>query len=147
MTDKEFAIQKSRIQKLKKKWHNSLGLLWWKVDYVYYRDEKIDGEHCEAGWSVTANCSVKWEYRDAKIRFDMQSVSGLTDEELEKVYVHECCHIIVNQMREWAPEHIPEDRQKIGMKSEEAVVTALENAFRWVYSAGADSAKISKKKK
>ena len=134
MTDQEYNKQKARLVALRKKWHETLGLKWWKVDYVYVRDDKLEGG--ESGWSVDARCVVKWEYRDASISFDMDRVSKLSDTDLEKIFVHECCHILVNQMREWAPEEISVERKTIGMKSEESVVTGLAQALLWTREAG-----------
>lgn len=58
----------------------------------------------------------------------------LTDDELEEIFVHECGHILVNEMR-----GDPDD----WLDHEERVVSTLTKAFLWVRSAFAEGPDLS----
>lgn len=128
MTDKEFAKEKARIERLADKWLQPLGLPWWSVKIEYSRetiDRRTDGRCC------VAQTMVDWHYLQATITFDMQAVADETDEDLERYFVHECCHILINEMREWAPEQLEAEKAADAIKHEERVVTTLASAFIW----------------
>jgi hypothetical protein len=62
---------------------------------------------------------------------------------LERIFVHECCHAIVNEMREWSVGH--EGNGVMG--HEERVVSHLANAFLWTYMQGWNDGKADLRKK
>lgn len=128
MTDQEYRKQKKRVRKLIEKWHAALGLRWWRIDYNFYRECLPD--HPEA----VALCTVHWEYKEADIDFCLPKCAELADDRLEYMYVHECCHVLVAEMREWAGDG---DRScPVRQRHEERVVTDLASAFLWVRLAG-----------
>ena len=136
MDDAAYNKQKRRLQILAEKWIGPLGLKWWKVDIVYSR-EPIPSSAGE-GWNCIGKASVRWEYLDAKITFDMQAIEGMDDDRLEQLFVHECCHILVHEMREWCQsEGLGTDAMAAAMKHEERVVCQLTSAFLWTHKAGA----------
>ncbi len=135
MTDSEYAKQKKRLLTLAERWITPLGLKWWKVDLVYAR-ESLDSS--KPGWYCQAKTSVSWEYLDAKITFAMPDIVDVSDEALEKIFVHECCHILVNEMRMWAAEEISKEKMDEAMKHEERVVCGLASAFMWTREDGAN---------
>lgn len=136
MTDAEFDPQKKRIQVLADKWLAPLGLLWWRIDIEYSRGPLIiDGKPSE---ETIGKASVKWEYQAATLSFNLAKFVSFTDEEAEAVFVHECCHVLVHQMREWCQtETLPADTMDRVMKHEEYVVSSMAKAFIWTYKAGA----------
>ena len=133
MDDAAFGKQKRRLLKLANRWIGPLGLKWWKLDLVYSRtplDSSKPGFYCQA------KTSVAWEYLDATITWNMEAIEGLSDEELEKIFVHECCHILVNEMRMWGPSKLDEEKLHEAMLHEERVVTQLALAFLWTRKDG-----------
>lgn len=99
-------------------WVRVLGLRWWKVnvcyDYCRKQYKNDDGEE------VLARTFVKWKYLTADIYVNVKGVRRLTDEEIEQMVIHECTHVLVNEMREDGIDH------------EERVCTTLAKAFEWV---------------
>jgi hypothetical protein len=141
MTDAEYRIQRKRLKALQNKWHGTLGLHWWYVTYSYAR-EPLKSEVAE-GRTCLAQTMVDWEYLKATITFDMQAIAGEKDDDLEVAFVHECIHIFVNEMRQWAESEIPSGKMDEAMKHEERVVTQLTNAVIWSRRAGLDDGKKS----
>lgn len=96
MTDKEFKKQRKRIRKLMDKWRDRLWLQEWWITNSFSRGAfESNGDY-----DALAATSVQWAYRQATITWDMEAVSNQTDEELERVFVHEIMHIHLNEMRE-----------------------------------------------
>lgn len=146
MNDKEFKEQKRRLLKLVDRWITPLGLRWWKVDIVYSRESLSTERHKEDGHICQATTQVDWEYINATITFDIQAISLLKDEELESIFVHECCHILVHEMRMWALPEMSQGKLDEAMKHEERVVTQLAKAFLWTREAGVKEGKPPRKK-
>lgn len=105
------------------KWIPRMGLAWWDIDIVYYDDPKeiIDRFRIiESGEMVPATVVAQWMYADAKISINLPAFEFIEPDRIERVIVHELCHILVNEMREGEIHH------------EERVVTQLTKAFFWV---------------
>ena len=132
MDDKQFEKQKTRIKKYIDKWRDLLGLWNWHLD-VEWSDNDKDGivENTE----ILAHTYVSWQYLDYKITFYLKSFVDKDDEEVEKVVIHEMCHVLVSEMRENTTNH------------EERVVSNLTNVMRWVYEEGQKSKSRSKHNK
>lgn len=143
MTDAEFAKQRKRLSVLADKWITPLGLKWWKIDLVYAR-EPLDSS--KPGFYCQAKTSVAWEYLDAKITFAMAEIADVSDDKLEEIFVHECCHILVNEMRMWAPEEVSKEKMDEAIKHEERVVCGLASAFLWTREDAQAKLKRSKRK-
>jgi hypothetical protein len=143
MNDKEYAAQKARIQTLSDKWIVPLGLKWWRVNLEFNRD--VTGDHGN-GRCAVAETMVDWHYLLATITFNIPAVAEQADDELETMFVHECCHILVNEMRMWAPKNIDADKNDEAMHHEERVASTLANAFIWTREAGARDVKSKRKK-
>lgn len=126
--DADFERDRKRLLKLADKWIGPLGLRWWKIDMLYakrpIRQQSADEERREL--HTLAKTDVQWEYGTATIEWDMVEVSATDDEELEYAFVHECCHVLVNEMRACSPSDAPFD-----IRHEERVVTNLAKAFIW----------------
>lgn len=107
------------------KWIPRLGLAWWDLEIVYYDDP---GEivqrfrQADNGGVVPAFVDSNWMYADAKISINLPAFDELDAGKIERIAVHELCHILVNEMREDEMHH------------EERVVTGLTKAFLWTES-------------
>lgn len=126
--DKDFKTQRRRVQALLDKWLQPLGLLWWKIDVTWDKaticdDKGPDREHC------LAHVHVQWEYLQAAITFHLFKILDENDENLERIVVHELCHILVKEMR--APIAPSDEVNDEWRKHEERVVSALASAFLW----------------
>lgn len=117
MDDREFNKQRRRIRALIRKWVKPLGLGWWTVNFEFSREPIASNN---AGESVAANCHALWPYKTALIKFYMPDLSDLSDEDLERVFVHELMHIFLAEAREDDLHH------------EERVASDLANAFLWI---------------
>lgn len=90
MTDKDYKLQKNRIEKLIKKWYKPAGWGWWRTDFRYSQERHPDdtGTYCRA-----AETHADFKYSHATITFYLPMIAPLSDEELESTFVHELCHI------------------------------------------------------
>ncbi len=130
MTDKEYRDFRRRISKLGKKWLLMLGFRHWDTQVETSRHPDPEVSDC------VGKANTKWEYQKVTLTFYGPGLMKYTDKELEEVYVHECCHALVAETRQWGYESIPKDKAEEGMKHEERVVTQLTNAILWTYRDG-----------
>lgn len=119
------AKTEKRVRDALSKWVVRLGLGWWHVEARYYDDAKEIKRRFGGGKdsTVAARCYADWRYMEATIDVNLPAWKGRTDDEMERMAVHELMHILVNEMREGAIEH------------EERVVTTLTKAVFWVDAA------------
>jgi hypothetical protein len=113
---------KDLIQAAFDKWLKRLGLLWWEIDINFYDDPGEIVKHFRdpgEDYTVAAVTYVKWIYASASIDVNLPAFTGLDQDKIERIVVHECCHVLVNEMRECELHH------------EERVVTQLTKAFFW----------------
>ena len=125
MTDKEYRTTRDRIRKIWKEWRVNLGLRWWQTRVEFVREDNKDHFDC------VAKCVVQWEYMFATITCYLPGLAEKNDKDLEETIVHECVHILVNEMREFAPEKLEERKLFDAMKHEERTVTGITNALLW----------------
>lgn len=95
-------------------WLKWLGLLWWDVKIIYIEDVK---KHKKATMWVDAD----WRYMQAAITVNLDALDGRDEREIERIAVHELCHVLINEMRAGGIDH------------EERVATILTKAFMWTY--------------
>lgn len=139
MNDKEYNEQRDRLLTLADKWIAPLGLKWWHVKFEYSRESLSTQGQKASGRSCQAQTIVDWEYLNATITFDMQAIVDESDKELESTFVHECCHILIHEMRMWAGPEFTREKQDEAIKHEERVVTLLAKAFLWTREAGEET--------
>jgi hypothetical protein len=116
-------VKKKQIESLFKKWITRLGLGWWRVDISFYNDPQSIIDHFgvnDDDTLVVARTYTHWIYGKAEIHVNLPVIEKLSDDETERVIVHELLHILVNEMREDEIHH------------EERVVTQLTKAIFWV---------------
>lgn len=116
MNDKEFEKAKKRVTALFKKWTKDLGLKWYKVGIIYKMgDAPSRGDDYIAPMMVQS----RWMYRTATITVWIEDIPK-DDDDLERMIVHELCHILVEPMRD---DEVTDN--------EEMVVESLARAFLW----------------
>ena len=133
MTDAEYAVTKTRLDTLAALWIPCLGLgSPWDITLHYYRDSGEYGEKNKElatvvpqGYQSFAHTSVSWAYMSAEIYINLGYFVGLEEEEQEKIFVHEACHILVHEMRAATRCNCEE----YDMRHEERVCTMLAAAF------------------
>ena len=107
MDDAAFEAEQERIRALMDRWwgRDFDILRGWKVKVIYQRHQGEQRDVSGEPWYCAASCSADWRYLDATITVYCQTTATLDDEELEETFVHECCHVLTNEMREEGVEH------------------------------------------
>jgi len=118
MKKKAFKRTRRHIQSLLDTWLTQLGLKWWSIEVRYYDSEK--GFRKADGRAVAMRVTSDWRYMSLCIDVNTPACARQTDDDLERIVVHELSHALVNEMREGGIDH------------EERVVTTLTKAFMWV---------------
>lgn len=91
MNDTEFEEQKARVMALANWWQPKLALGQWEISYYFHRisEDMPDGD---AG-VASAVCKTHWEYLLSSIHWDLSTLPDVSDEMLERIFVHELMHI------------------------------------------------------
>ena len=138
MNDKEYRAEKARLRKLADRWVDTLGLGQWEINLEYSRG-KLEGENQSFDYTGTetspAQTHAHWQYMNAMLVFDLTETADYDDEDLERIFVHELSHVLINEMREK------------GIRHEERVATLLANAFIETRRAGLNEGKRAKPRK
>lgn len=117
---KEREDQKRRVQKLHKKWVRPIGLAWWNIQIVFY--DLATGDESTDSTDVAMACEVDWRYMMATIRVNLDCIETMSDDKLEKTFVHELMHIFLGELR---------GDTKEDHDHEERVATQLASSFIW----------------
>lgn len=122
MTDAEFEAQRERVRALIAPWKELLVPSWY-VTWEWSRDACKDDKSESDGYTRATGmrCYAQWEYAQATIIAFLPTTARLDDDDLEEMFVHELCHVIVNEMCETA--------KSTQAKHEERVATSLARAF------------------
>lgn len=132
MKRKAYKRHRKRCQAIFEAWLRPLGLLWWDVTINYYRDpSEFPVGTGSADARVAARVWAQWEYLQATIAINVAEIATMDDDELERVLVHELCHILVNEVC---------DDSKAESPHEERTVTQLAKAFIWTRDAAREAA-------
>lgn len=119
-------------------WITCMGLRFWRIhlEYVQHAHEMQGRRSASSpeGTVCLGMAQAEWKYCEATLVLNCEELASRSDDEVEHVIVHELCHVLVNEMREWAGSHMPDDEWAAYMKHEERVVTQLEKAFMWTRS-------------
>ncbi len=89
------------IRKYVVKWKQYLFLGAWKIDWNIR--EYLSGG-CE-GFQITGRCDSKWQYFIASMDFSYVQMKDMSEEDIEKVVIHEMLHIVLNETREDGIDH------------------------------------------
>jgi len=137
VTDSEYNDTRARIVALAGKWLAPLGLKWWKVHLEYAREGFDAEERHQANAQATAYTNASWKYLEATFTFHLPRCAAMEDDELEYVFVHECCHALVNEQREVVRHNGTDETLDLG--HEERVCTTLAKAFLWTWAAATEA--------
>jgi predicted metallopeptidase len=77
-----------------------------------------------SGSNVGMKIDADWRYMVALLSVSFDCIKRMTDEEIDKIIIHELFHCVVNEMRE------------DGIGHEERTVTMLTKIAGWVWNAG-----------
>lgn len=122
---------KTHLQELWQLWVGLMGLGDWELTLEYRYEDS--GE-----WAMRAH--TLWQYRIATISVNLPQVEDYTREELQAALIHELCHVLVAETREWGPEErYSSDQVDQLKKHEERVVVGLTTAFLRAYSSSSAS--------
>lgn len=103
------------------RWVPILGLSDWDITLNFASDN--DGE-----WAARAH--TLWQYKRATITANKPRLADYTPEEIEAAMLHELCHVLVAETREWGPEEAHDEATVARlMKHEERVVVSLTDSF------------------
>lgn len=119
MKKKAYKRARKRFQAVFEEWATRLGLMWWHLECVFMEDTPADFV-VDDGHQVAVTVEAKWEYMEALFTINTPVVAEMSDESLERLVVHELCHVLVNEMRCKSSKH------------EERVCSTLTKAFMWV---------------
>jgi hypothetical protein len=81
------------VNKNASKWQRRMGLMHWDIEHVFI-DSYYDDSSGE-DFKVTAITESRWQYMQARIKWYLPSAVRHNNEELEKVLVHELCHVLL----------------------------------------------------
>jgi hypothetical protein len=121
MTDKEYKQEKARILKFIKKWRPA-GFTWFKVHYDFIRELKDGNETSSA-----AECSCRWEYKEAFIKFYLPMFIDMPDDRVEAIVVHEHAHILVSPIQDFSTDETRQMTEFATSLVAEALVWSAEN--------------------
>ena len=99
----------------------------WQITWEFFNEPLDDGDYKPGSGkfiSALASTTADWRYLEATIRFDLRQIAEYTDEQIERVFVHECCHVLLSETRAGRDVTAPE-----WLDHEERVASTLANAF------------------
>jgi hypothetical protein len=114
MSSKKMKRLRSQITALLDQWAGPLGFYNWRNTSVFHANED---DYCAAGGTPDGAmmCTAQWEYLSIHLDINLTRCALLDVDDLEYVVLHELCHALVCEMREYDPNG----------KHEERVVTQL----------------------
>jgi len=81
------------ITKNSPKWIKRMGLSHWDIEQVFIN--AYFGDDNGEDFKVTATTETRWQYMQAVIKWYLPSAVRHDNETLEKVLVHELCHVLL----------------------------------------------------
>ena len=119
MTDAEFEVQQNRIRALRDKWDDPILAGEAEVTHMFSRDYADATD--ETWYKTVCSARAQWQYQEASFEWNCPNVAKQDDDSLERIYVHELMHFMVNPMH------------KKRSPREEYVCTKLADAFLRVH--------------
>ena len=89
-----------------------------QLEWIHINHRFNEAPHEEGNLAVS---ETQWEYRQADITWALTDVAAASDEELEKICIHEYMHILLGPLEEFLP--------KKSQKQEEFAVESLTRAI------------------
>jgi len=139
VNDAEYEAQKARVEALFERWVGTIGLGWWRIQYVWHREESRDTD-IDKDDVCMMDCRADWRYLHATINVYLPSIAEVDDTDyLEYLVVHELMHIFLCELRD-RKETDDDDEDTAASDHEERVATVLAKAMLWARDAGMDAA-------
>jgi hypothetical protein len=123
VTDKEYNTQKKRVQKYIDRWLTTLGLRWFRIDFVWEREH--DGD-------CAARTLSSWQYKDATVTWYLPKIASISDDLLEQTVVHEFTHVLLSGLAQNAIDRDSDYANQLNEYTTEIV----SNALSWAREAG-----------
>lgn len=125
MDDAAYEAQKNRVTDLIDRWVKTIGLGWWRITYRYRR-EFAESESA-SNYETKMQCEAQWKYSQACITVYVPAIAECSDDALEWLFLHECMHIFLAEMRVETSEQAVHQQEH-----EERVASSLASAFLWL---------------
>lgn len=93
MTAKPTDRVETHIKKIARMWQDRMFLSHWTIEHVFL--DSFSGDDGNEDFKVTAVTESRWQYLQAKIKWYLPSAVRHDNEELERVLVHELCHVLL----------------------------------------------------
>jgi len=119
----DYETEKERVESVYQKWRPILGLDSWDIARNFHDGEFVEDDGSPSQGAV-ASTAARWQYQHGSIDFNLRRTADLPENRLEGVVIHECMHILLNEMRSLCTKG-----HKIAIKHEERVCTMLAWAF------------------
>ena len=81
------------IERLAPIWQTRMGLDHWTIEHVFL--DSLVGDDDGTDFVTTATTEGRWQYGQAKIKWYEPSAVRHDDDELERILVHELCHVLL----------------------------------------------------
>lgn len=94
MNDKpQYQRVEGKVRKLAATWQERLGLDHWEIEHVFF--DAYEADDRQDDYKTTAITEARWQYLQAKIKWYFPSMLRHSDEVIEKILVHELCHVLL----------------------------------------------------
>lgn len=120
MTDAEYERICGRLRFYTERWAHTIGLGWWNINREFVRSvgDLAHPEDAEA----SAVCRADWRYLHATIGFNIWTMTGLDDKQIERIVIHELMHVFLDEAARGKGSHDHIER----------VAETLALGFRWL---------------
>lgn len=145
MKDSQYQMVRDYCRPIAEEWIGRLWLGWERID-LHWSDSMFSLEQDGHKPECIAFVDCQWEYMQASVVFSCARLFTYWDEATGKpedesfiryVIIHELCHILVSEMREYANGPF-----RHAIKHEERVVSRLAKAFGNTYDQGVEKGRL-----
>lgn len=97
-------------------WIKRMNLSHWEIQTVFL-DTQLNDEAVDTDFLVTAITECRWNYLQAKVKWSLPSAVRMSDEDLERMTVHELCHVALSPEQALLDMKVDEDAKLEGAES------------------------------
>ena len=90
---KRYAEIERLVRKMTPTWEKRLRLDLVVVEHAFL--DSYFGDDGEEDFKISAVTEVRWNYDQAKVKWYLPSIARHDDAELERILVHELCHVVL----------------------------------------------------
>lgn len=92
MTDKEYKLQKARVNKLLNKWYPMMGVNSWRITYQWSQSP------CQDAPTTVGETNSLWQYKKATITWFLPAMVDIDDDHLQDCVIHELLHLVIDPL-------------------------------------------------